>query len=157
MAKPPENKSEQLKARIDAIARAMLSGKQRAEILRIFAKKWHIAPRSIDRYIEFAKIEAERMQNLAKSAEDKVIVAEATEAIKNGIKTKNERVLALQKLWDECEADMVKMKDPEKKIYARKVMKDIQAEISKIQGDYAPEKKELVGKFSVEKAETVFE
>lgn len=66
---------------------------------------------------------------------------EAVEAAKKGIKTKNERLLILQAQVDELLIDLtedeISLTD---KAYLRKTLKEIQAEISKMEGDYAPSK-----------------
>jgi hypothetical protein len=74
-------------------------------------------------------------------------VLETIEAAKNGLKTKTERVMILQNQVDEILIDLT---DDEisltAKAYLRKTLKDIQAEISKIEGDYAPTKQALTDK-----------
>lgn len=89
---------------------------------------------------------------------ERVNIAAARQAAKNGLKTKNDRVLNLQRQVDDIQADLDagvlvdyviiqgkvqkvnKEMNAETKAYLRKTMKDIQAEISKIEGDYAPTK-----------------
>jgi hypothetical protein len=83
----------------------------------------------------------------------------AKEAAEKGLKSKNERVLNLQRQVDGIQQDLDagilvdyvviagkvqkvnKEMNAETKAYLRKTIKDIQAEISKIEGDYAPEKR----------------
>lgn len=85
-------------------------------------------------------------------------VRAAVDAAKMGLKTKQERLLNLQKQVDDIQADLDagilvdyvtiqgkvqkvnKEMNAETKAYLRKTMKDIQSEISKIEGDYAPTK-----------------
>ena len=77
---------------------------------------------------------------------DAVTATETIKAARNGLKSKLERVLLLQDQIDELLLDLensgnkVSITD---KAYLRKTIKDIQAEISKIEGDYAPNKKEV--------------
>lgn len=75
---------------------------------------------------------------------------EAVEQAKNDLKTRMDRLLILQKQVDAIQKDLdddenLKRKklSPMDKAYLRKTMKDIQAEISKIEGDYAPEKRDI--------------
>jgi ATP-dependent Lon protease len=137
-------KSTQLQSRISAVAKDLANGKERAEILRKYAKKWQIAERTIDRYITNAKNEAEKLRKLAEQTAADTLVQETIEAVKTGLKTKQERLLILQGQVDAILTDLKdeKLKATEK-AYLRKTLKDIQAEISKIEGDYAPEKKAL--------------
>lgn len=92
---------------------------------------------------------------------------EATEAAKKGLKSKTERVLNLQRQIDDIQKDLDnnatadyvviggKLQKVSKEIpatdraFMRKTIKDIQAEISKIEGDYAPDKFEDVTKPTV--------
>jgi ATP-dependent Lon protease len=132
-------KSTQLQSRISAVAKDLASGKERAEILRKYAKKWRIAERTIDRYLTNAKQEAEKLRKLAETAATDTLVQETIEAVKTGLKTKQERLLILQ---GQVDAILEDLKDerlkPTDRAYLRKTLKDIQAEISKIEGDYAP-------------------
>lgn len=157
-------KSPQIKSRISTIAKELANGKERADILRKFAKKWGVAEKTLDRYIQNAKVEANSLRKLAEQTANDIIVEETTEAVKKGLKSKLDRVLLLQKQVDDIQADLDagitvdyvilqgKLQKVNKEIsvtdkaYMRKTIKDIQAEISKIEGDYAPEKREVTGK-----------
>lgn len=137
----PKAKSTQLQSRISAVAKDLANGKERAEILRKYAKKWQIAERTIDRYITNAKNEAEKLRKLAETAAADTLVQETIEAVKTGLKTKQERLLILQGQVDAILEDLSDPRlKPTDKAYLRKTLKDIQAEISKIEGDYAPVK-----------------
>lgn len=103
-------------------------------------------------------LQQERAEIRQKEVE-RVNVSAAREAAKNGLKSKTERVMLLQKQIDGIEEDLQagilvdyvviggkvqkvnKEMNAETKAYLRKTIKDIQAEISKIEGDYAPEKR----------------
>jgi hypothetical protein len=93
---------------------------------------------------------------------------EIIEAAKNGLKSKTERVLYLQKQIEDIQHDLdlnqgkaiylvvngvVQKVQPDlcstDKAFMRKTIKDIQSEISKIEGDYAPKKIEDVSKPTV--------
>lgn len=142
-------KSTQIQSRISTVAQELVNGKDRAEIMRKYAKKWQIAERTIDRYITDAKVEAQSLRRLSEKTATDTIVLETTEAVKSGLKSKLERVLLLQKLVDDIQVDLDACNKSKKgakvisvtdKAYMRKTIKDIQAEISKIEGDYAPTK-----------------
>lgn len=96
-------------------------------------------------------------QNLNNKATDEQTIESAKDSLKSGIKSKDERVLNLQRQIDDMQADldngMVSMiigkRDPKvieidipptDKAYIRGMIRTCQAEISKIQGDYAPTK-----------------
>ena len=150
--------------RVTDIAKDLANGKERAEILRKYAKKWQIAERSIDRYIERAKNEAEKLRNLANEVANNTLIEETKNAVKLGIKTKNERLLNLEKqikdLQTKLDADIDvgyfviggKVQTVNKRIsvtdraYLIKTIKELESEISKLQGDYPNAKLEVTGK-----------
>lgn len=75
------------------------------------------------------------------------IVAGAADAAKNGIKSKTERLMILQEQIDACLTDLDKPKlDIYEKVALRKTIKELQGEISKIEGDYATEKIDVTTK-----------
>jgi translation elongation factor EF-Ts len=92
---------------------------------------------------------------------------QAIEAAINGVKTRNERVLNLQRQVDDMQSDLDKNQTVEyvvisgrvqklvkelsatEKAYIRRSIKSVQAEISKIEGDYAPKKVEDVTNYQV--------
>jgi hypothetical protein len=83
---------------------------------------------------------------------------EIKQAVKQGLKSKNERVLLLQKQVDDIQSELdadttfeyivvqgriqkvVRPLTPTEKAHLRRSIKYIQSEISKIEGDYAPKK-----------------
>jgi hypothetical protein len=90
-----------------------------------------------------------------RNAKEQAITSEVIRATKNGLKTKIERLMILQAQVDAILMDLKRdelppeNKDylqlsPMDKAYLRKTLKDIQAEISKIEGDYAPAQTEDV-------------
>lgn len=99
-----------------------------------FSKDWKVSSETHKDY-----------QIKANKAKEEASIQIEVESLKNGIKTKSERVLILQ---NEVDASLEELNDPEatlnvfQKVSLRKVIKELQSEISKIQGDYAPEKKE---------------
>ena len=108
-----------------------------------------------------AKAEIETYQIKAQKEKEAVSIAVEKESIKKGLKTKIERLLTLQKHIQyieqelekgECEdikfvkGEPKKMKRPLlplEKSAMRKNIKELQAEISKIEGDYATAKQEV--------------
>ena len=91
-------KSPQIESRINEIAKDLASGKERAEILRKYAKKWQISPRSIDRYLNPAKTIAKSMANLKDSVIKDTIIDETERAIKAGLKSDLELELILSQI-----------------------------------------------------------
>lgn len=101
--------------------------------------------------------------NLKHQTENEVLIEHTEKSIKNGLKTKNERLLIYQKQINAIESELEngttkeskiiggKLKEivrdlmPIEKSSMRKTLKDLQAEISKIEGDYAPAKSEVTG------------
>lgn len=164
MAKSPQIQSRVTACRISAIAKDLANGKTRGDILAKYGKKWQLSSRSIDRLTEKAKEQAQTLRNLAAKTANDTLIAETKEAVKQGLKSKLDRVLLLQKQVEDIQADLEsgvsidyvilqgKLQKVNKEIsatdkaYLRKTIKDIQAEISKMEGDYAPTKAELTGK-----------
>ena len=109
-----------------------------------FSKDWKKAKEQLKDYQKKAQKEKERVS----------LKVEA-EAVKSGLKTKIQRLLNYQKLVDDCLKDLAEgmtndtvVVDGEPKQFRRKMniaecnqtrktLKDLQAEISKIEGDYA--------------------
>jgi len=146
--------SPQINARIQAIAKDLASGKDRAYILGKYGKKWGISRTSIDRYIEKAKVEAKNLTEIAQNATAQAVADTSKESIINGVKTKNERIIILQNEIEKSIEDLypdLKAKGRKKKLTVfekvalRKVIKDLQSEISKIEGDYAETSIKLKG------------
>jgi hypothetical protein len=105
-----------------------------------FNKDWCVAN---ERYIEY--------QNKANKAKEEASIAKEVEAVKQGLKTKNERLLIYQSQVDNMllELETKQCYDDEGNMRAmtqrelndtRKTLQVIQSEISKIEGDYAPTK-----------------
>lgn len=148
--------SPQIQARINAIAKDIAAGKTE-KLVEKFGKKWNLKKTAINNYIKEAKPIAKKLSDLANKAATDTFIEETKEAVKNGIRTKNERIIILQREVDkiilELEANVTvdyvfirgKYTRKEKEIsvtdraYLRKTLKDLQSEISKIEGDYAPE------------------
>lgn len=90
--------------------------------------------------------------NLQDKANNEAMVKNANSSLKSQIKTKNERLIILQTQVDEMMDDLVNGKidngaggrvlNPVEKAKIRQVIKELQSEISKIEGDYAVSKTE---------------
>jgi hypothetical protein len=111
-----------------------------------------------DRYFKIANETLNEWANLKDKAINEQILTNASESLKSGLKSKLERLLELQeqikKLNDELEANVMivsTFSDGElitgmrplnaiEKATVNKTIKEIRAEISKIEGDYAPNK-----------------
>jgi sulfate adenylyltransferase subunit 1 (EFTu-like GTPase family) len=98
-----------------------------------FAKDWN---NSKERHTE--------RQQAINAAKEVAIIKEEVKAAKNGLKSKHERLMILQ---DQVDATLVDLQDEEleyrDKVALRKVLRELQAEVSKIEGDYAPAKTEV--------------
>lgn len=131
---------------------------------KTFSKDWKKAQSELKTY-----------QNKVQKEKERVSIETEVEAIKQGLKTKTERLLNLQKLVDDCLKDLaegmtndVAFKNGEPKQYRRKMtiaeynqtrktLKELQSEISKIEGDYAPNKTELSGGFSLNQVKIILD
>jgi hypothetical protein len=154
-------KSVQITARISTIAKELANGKKRADIMPKYAKKWGISETSVDRYITNAKKEAQERRNLAEKTANDTLVAETKEAVKQGLKSKLDRVMFYQNEIDKMEAQLrggveftFMQGSAIKKSHSngdfmlpvqiqnelRKTIHAYQTEISKIEGDYAATK-----------------
>lgn len=136
--------------------------------LRTFAKDWKAATEQHKAYL--AKVH---------KVKEQISISEDVKAFKEGIRSKSERLFILQNLIDDCLTDLAEGKtndiyykggkpvDYRRKMtntehnQTRRTLKDLQAEISKIEGDYAPAKTELSGEvktsFASEKQEKDFQ
>lgn len=83
--------------RISEVAKELANGKKREYILGKYGKKWEISRTSIDRLLEKAKPEAERLRNLATETANDTIISETKEAVRNGLKSKNDMLLYYQR------------------------------------------------------------
>ena len=152
------NQSPQIQSRINQLAKELANGKERGELLVKFGKKWSISKSAFDRHLKKAKVIAKELSEKANKAASDTLVSETVEAVRQGLKSKFERVMILQnqceKIEQELEANVstdyvlvsgklqkvVKEISVTDRAYLRKTLKDLQAEISKIEGDYAPTK-----------------
>lgn len=134
---------------IDAIIKEIEQGKTRAQTLGKIGKKWEIASRTYDRYWKTANEQHSIKQQAIKEEIEKVDKTSAIEARESGLKTRNDRLMILQDEVDKCLLDLypIKGKKPSIsiKIALRRTIKDLQSEISKMEGDYAA----IRGEFAV--------
>jgi hypothetical protein len=159
--------SPQIQSRISAIAKDLANGKKRAEIMPKYAKKWGISRTSVDRYITDAKKEAQARQNLAVKTDTDTFIEERKEAVKQGLKTKFDRLMFYQKEIENMEAQLrgeveftfmqgaaikkshtngVFMLPVQIQNELRKTIKEYTIEISKIESDYATERVDITTK-----------
>lgn len=129
-----------------------------------YGQKWAKGKTTFDKDWKTAQKQLKDYQNKVQKEKERVSIETEVEAVKQGLKTKTERLLNLQKLVDDCLKDLaegmtndVAFKNGEPKQYRRKMtiaeynqtrktLKELQSEISKIEGDYAPQKVEHDGK-----------
>ncbi|MGL5468021.1 MAG: hypothetical protein ACRDCT_07495 [Shewanella sp.] len=135
---------------------------------KTFDKDWKVANSELSDY-----------QDKLKKQKETIAIKEDVKLFKDGLKTKSERLLIYQKQINDIEKELedgttqeYKMASgipllitrnllPIEKSSMRKTLKDLQAEISKIEGDYAPAKTEHSGEiktsFASEKQEKDFQ
>lgn len=146
---------------VDFIVSRLEKGDRRSEILAKVGEKWQenkFSPRTFDRMLKTANgIQKERQEKATKAA-DAVYIETKSDAVKNGLKSKLEKQLHIQKEIEGIQSDidrgiledyviisgrvqMVNKKmNAESKAYLRKVIKELYAELNKMEGDYAPTK-----------------
>jgi hypothetical protein len=143
---------------IDAIIKGIEQGKERGNLLATIGKKWQLSQRTFDRHWKTANDTQKERQQKASKAVDKVYIETKVEAAKTGLKSKLEKQLHIQKEIDGIQSDIdrgiledyvilggklqtvKKIMNAETKAYLRKTMKDLYAELNKMEGDYAPTK-----------------
>lgn len=119
--------------------------KKIAEIMRVFAEKCGKSPKTIERWVKKAKICNKSRIETQEKAKSEILVESAKESIKSGIGTKDD---LLKIYWDVINdyRDILSGRKKVKKIGDFIIMptitdiKNAGAEISKIQGYYAPTK-----------------
>lgn len=119
---------------------------------RTFTKDWNKAK---ERYVE--------LQDSVNAAIEQAIISEEVQAAKNGLKSKHERLMTLQRQVDATESELNNGRTKEtvirggkgvsidrdftvmERAQLRRTLKDLQSEISKIEGDYAATKIQGIG------------
>jgi len=131
---------------------------ERSDVMATFGKKWPTPKRTFDRYLKTAKEKYTEQMQTTTEALNKEIVKGKVEALKKGIKTKNERILEKQKDIERLREVVDNGKTDDFYIYnglhvfferpltetekanILKRASEIEVEISKIEGDYAAQK-----------------
>lgn len=126
----------------------------------MYGQKWAKGKTTFDKDWKKAKGKHEAYQKKANEEKERVSIELEKEAVKQGLKTKFDRIMILQNQIEhvqkelalgECEDIKIIKGEPKKikrpllpfeKSAMRKNIKDLQAEISKIEGDYAPIKQD---------------
>jgi DNA repair exonuclease SbcCD ATPase subunit len=110
----------------------------------IYGVKWGRKENTFTTDWNNAKERHTERQQAINAAKEVAIIKEEVKAAKNGLKSKHERLMILQ---DQVDATLVDLQDEEleyrDKVALRKVLRELQAEVSKIEGDYAPAKTEV--------------
>ncbi len=147
---------------IDYIISCLKKGEERGKVLAKVVSKWQLSTRTFDRQWKIANQQhAEQQKQLNKELAE-VDKQMAIEARKRDIIEVDERKEILSMIA-RGGIPLTKAMVVDGKIQHVDVVPDWMdrknaiAELNKMDGTYAPEKKEISGKFSVEKAETVFE
>ena len=131
------------------------------EMWQKYGSEWHKSERTFARDWEQAQNQLEAYQKKVQKEKEAVSIAVEKEAIKKGLKTKIERLLILQNEVDKiireiengyCTDNIVsdgiptcimRPLRPMEISAMRRNIKDLQSEISKIEGDYATAKQEV--------------
>jgi hypothetical protein len=144
---------------IDTILSILANGiVERGKALAKFGKKWQVSNRTFDRAWKIAQERYAITQQKANEVAEAVILQEVKDNALNSVKTKTQRLEVYQKQIDatisEIENGMTEELifvggQPKKSMrkhtvnetaILRRTLRDLQSEISKIQGDYAPTK-----------------
>lgn len=125
-----------------------------------YGVNWGKGKTTFDKDWKAAQERLKDYQNKLQKEKERVSIEEEIKTVKKGLKTKSERLLNLQKLADDCLQELESGQTTETIIvdgvpkafsrkmtlyeinHTRKVFKELQAEISKIEGDYAVTKVE---------------
>lgn len=131
---------------------------ERGKVMAMVGKKWQLPQRTFDRYWKKAQEKHSERKEKIRKAVEVVEVSQAIESASNGLKSKYDRLMNLQRQADDIQRmldsnitpDIVKspkqleyMEIERKLTYVEratlmKSLRDLQSEISKIEGDYAP-------------------
>lgn len=103
------------------------------------------------------------LQGVINAAKEQAVISEEVQAAKNGLKSKHERLMTLQRQVDATESELNDGRTKEtvirggkgvsidrdftvlERAQLRRTLKDLQSEISKIEGDYAATKIQGIG------------
>jgi len=111
-------------------------------VYKAILSKFKLSEPTFSKYWKIANERHSKAILAINEAKTEEYIATEKETINGIIKTKHERLLFLQSLLDTCVIELQRIEKPDLKIQAAAKIKDIQAEISKIEGDYAASKVE---------------
>lgn len=135
--------------------------KHYVEMWAMYRLKWAKGKTTFDKDWKRAKEEHEAYQEKVQKEKERVSITTEVEAVKRGLKTKVDRLFILQGLVDNCLKDLSKGMTNDVIVFkgapkqyrrkmtiteynqTRKTLKDLQAEISKMEGDYAKNEIEI--------------
>lgn len=130
----------------------------------IYAEKFGMSDRTFDKDWKAAGEDFQAYQREANAAKRAASITEEVIAVQNGLKSKFDRVMILQNEIDKCLAELesdqtedraisfgevitfARRLKPSERVALRKTIKELQSEISKIEGDYAPEQMDITSK-----------
>ena len=133
-------------------------GNSRGEVLAKVGKKWQLSERTFDRVWKIAQERHIETQSNIQSKLNDTLLDEKEGSLKSGLKSKLDRLLELQKQVEELNKELetnimivhtfsdgeivtgMRPMNSIEKASINKTIKEIRAEISKIEGDYAPTK-----------------
>jgi hypothetical protein len=151
-------KSESYQAHIQSILSNGIV--ERGKVMSIFVKKWQTSDRTFDRAWKIAQQRYAITQQKAQEVAEAVTLQEVKDNALNSVKTKTQRLEVYQKQVDNTITEIEKGTteelifvggQPKKSIrkhtvnetaILRRTLRDLQSEISKIEGDYAPTKQQ---------------
>lgn len=147
-------------AYIEFIVSELNNGNIDAEkVCAVFCSKFHKSERTFYNYWDLANQTHSQQRELINNAKVSTTIEVEKEAVKMGLKSKFERLLILQKEVDNCTLDLENgfteelksdgqlLSRPitiQEKTALRNTIKNLQSEISKIEGDYAVAKTENI-------------
>jgi uncharacterized protein YaaR (DUF327 family) len=129
------------------------------DVCSVFCSKFQLSERSFNKYWKQANTIHSEQRETINNAKLTTTIEEEKEAVKIGLKSKFERLLILQNEVDNCKKDLENgfteelksdgqlLSRPitiQEKTALRNTIKNLQSEISKIEGDYAPTKAENI-------------
>ena len=143
---------------IDFILKELSKGNvQHKDVICLFLPKFACTRQTFDKYWKIANETHSQQRETINNAKLEQSIETEKEAVKIGLKSKFERLLILQKEVDNCTLDLEngfteELKSTgelltrpitiQEKTALRNTIKNLQSEISKIEGDYAPTKAE---------------
>ena len=143
---------------IDFILKELSKGNvQHKDVICLFLPKFACTRQTFDKYWKIANETHSQQRETINNARLEQSIETEKEAVKIGLKSKFERLLILQKEVDNCTLDLEngfteELKSTgelltrpitiQEKTALRNTIKNLQSEISKIEGDYAPTKAE---------------